>query len=71
MIFLKISLHFCSQMSNWQYPDIGSDKGLVTSRRHAVIWINDGLVYSRIYVSLDVNESNNKTLPDDDICAHR
>ena len=51
----------CSLVLNWQYVIIGSDNGLVQSRRQAFIWTNNGLAYSRIYASLDLNELiNNK-----------
>ena len=41
----------------FDYKDsIGSDNGLAPSRRQAIIWINDGLIYWRIYASLSVNE---------------
>ena len=33
-----------------------SDNGLAPSRRQAIIWINDGSVYRRIYASLGLNE---------------
>ena len=35
---------------------ISSDNGLVTSRRQANIWTNDGLVYWRMYASLGLND---------------
>ena len=44
--WLRISRHFrevCSQVSNWQYTIIGSDNGLASDGRQAVIWPNDGL----------------------------
>ena len=48
----------CSQGSNYHYANIGSDDGLAPNRRQAIIWNNAGLVYWRIYVSLDLNELN-------------
>ena len=35
---------FCSLWSNPQYANIGSDNGLVPSRRKAIIWTNDDLI---------------------------
>ena len=35
---------------------IGSDNGLASNRRQAIIWTNNGLVYWRIYASLGLNE---------------
>ena len=43
-------------LSNWQYDIIGLDNGLAPNRRQAIIWINDDLVYWRIYASLGLNE---------------
>ena len=48
----------CSQWSNLQYDNIGSDNGLVPARRQAIIWINEVPVYWRIYTSLGHNELN-------------
>ena len=31
-----------SQGSNYQYSIIGPDDGLAPTRRHAIIWTNDG-----------------------------
>ena len=42
--------------SNWQYGIIGSDNGLATNRRHAIICTIDGIIYGRIYASLNLNE---------------
>ena len=42
--------------SKKQYSSIGSDNGLVPTRRQAIIWTNDGLSYWRIYASLGLNE---------------
>ena len=39
----------CSWGSNWQYPSIYSDNGLAPFWRQAIVWINNGLVYWRIY----------------------
>ena len=41
----------CSQMSIYQYANIGWDKILVRNRWEAINWISAGLVYSRIYAS--------------------
>ena len=38
----------------WTISSIGSDNGLVPNRRQAIIWTNDGIVYRRIYASLDL-----------------
>ena len=43
-------------MSNEQYPSIGSDNGLAPTRRQAIMWANDDMVYWRIYASLGLNE---------------
>ena len=44
--------------STMEYPVTGSDDGLTwrRSRRQAVIWINDGLVYWRMYAPFGHNE---------------
>ena len=42
-------------MSTRQYVSIGLDNGLVSNRGQAIIWTNDGLLYWRTYVSLDLN----------------
>ena len=56
----------CSQMSNWQYPSIGSDNDLAPNRRQAIIWTNDVLGCRRIYVSLDLlNELKSWALVDE------
>ena len=52
-ISFKISLKF---VPNQQYSSIGSDNGLAPSRRQAIIWTNDGLVYWHIYASLYLNQ---------------
>ena len=41
----------CSKESNWQSASIGPGSGLVPNRRQAIIWINDDLVYWRIYAA--------------------
>ena len=46
----------CSLGSNSQYGSIGSENGLVPSRRQAIIWTNDALGYWCIYASLCLNE---------------
>ena len=43
-------------LSNWQYTSIGLDNGLVPIRWQTIIWADDGLVYWRIYASLDLDE---------------
>ena len=48
----------CSQGSNWQYSSIGSDNGLVPSRRQSHYLNQWKLVYWRIYASLGLNELN-------------
>ena len=46
-----------SQRSHWQYTNVGSDNGLAPTRRQAIIWTNDGLIYWCIYsASLGLNE---------------
>ena len=40
----------CSQESNWQIGFLGPDHDLVSNRRRAVIWTNDGLIYLRIHM---------------------
>ena len=54
IIFYWIMFHY--GLSNWQYDIIGLDNGLAPNRRQAIIWINDDLVYWRIYASLGLNE---------------
>ena len=44
-------IEICSFGPNWQQTTIGSDNGLSPNRRQAIIWINDGLLYRRIYVT--------------------
>ena len=39
----------CLALLNWQYDSIGSDDGLMPTRRQAIPWSNDGLVYLCIY----------------------
>ena len=39
LILDKISLKY---VPNWQYSIIGSNNGLVPSRRQAIIWTSDG-----------------------------
>ena len=52
----KLTNWMRSLMSNWEYVIIGIDNGLSRSRRQAIIWTNDGLVYWGIYASLGLNE---------------
>ena len=46
----------CSLGSSRQYTIIGSDNGLAPNRRQAIIWVNDGPVFWRIYASIGLNE---------------
>ena len=39
---LKDITEVCFLGSNQQYPSIGSDNGLVPTRRQAIIWTNSG-----------------------------
>ena len=39
-------------MSNWQYPSIDLDNGLVPNRRQAIIWNNADQMHVRIYSAL-------------------
>ena len=41
-----------------KYSSISSDNGLTPSRRKAIIWTNDELVYWRIYAPLVLSELN-------------
>ena len=43
-------------MSNYQYASIGSDDGSAPIRRRPIIWTNGGLVYWRMYASLNLSE---------------
>ena len=42
----------CSQESNWQYPSISLDNGLVLNRRQTIIWNNADPIHWRIYAAL-------------------
>ena len=42
---------FIGNLSIYQYYNVCSGNGLAPNRRHAIIWTNDGLVYSRIHDS--------------------
>ena len=53
----------CSLGSNWQQTIIGCDNGLLPNRRKAIISINDGIVYWRIYASPGLNELHLQQLP--------
>ena len=44
------------QWSKWEYASIDSDTSLASNRQQAIIWINDGSVYKRIYGTLNLNE---------------
>ena len=48
---LQNSIKFVPMSRNWQYATVGSGNGLALNRRQAIIWINDGSVYWRIYAS--------------------
>ena len=54
----KFKLYYirCFSGSNQQFVSIGWGNNLVPNRWQAIIWINDGLVYRRICVSLSLNE---------------
>ena len=43
-------------MFNLQYSSIGLDNGLSPTKRQVIIWTNGGIIYWRIYASLDLNE---------------
>ena len=47
---------YCSQGSSLQCLSISSDIGLVPTRRQAIVWTIDGLVYWRIYASFGLNQ---------------
>ena len=49
-------------MYNWQYGSIGSDNGLASKRRQAIIWTNVGMLYWCIYASLGLSELTNANL---------
>ena len=44
------------------YSSIGSDNGLAPTRRLAIIWTHDGLVWWHIYASLGLNELKDAVL---------
>ena len=46
----------CSSGSDWHYDMIGSDNGLASNMRQAIVWTNEDLVYWRIYASLGLSE---------------
>ena len=52
---------------------MASDGGLqlVPTRRQAIIWNNDSLVYWPIYASLDINKLNGPYLPGKDTVIFR
>ena len=56
MNFKSYFIEMCSSWSNWQYVIIDLDYGLALNRQQPIIWINDGLVFWRIYASLGLNE---------------
>ena len=41
---IEISLKFILKDPMYQYSSIGSDNGLAPTRRHAIIWSNDGWI---------------------------
>ena len=45
-----------SQVSNWQWPSIGSDNGLAPNRRQAIIWTNAEWIHWHIYAALGGDE---------------
>ena len=49
-------LHCLFLWSKLTTSSIGLDNGLVLTRRQAIIWTSDGLVYWHIYASLGINE---------------
>ena len=54
--FFKKITEIYSYGANLQYSSIDLDNGLVSIRRQAIIWTNDGQVCWRIYASLGLNE---------------
>ena len=56
LISVKKITEICFVWSSQQYFSIDSDNGLVSIKQQAIIWTNDGIVYWRIYASLDLNE---------------
>ena len=58
---LKNLIVICFKRSNQQYSSIGSDNGLVPTRRQAIIWTNDGLI-TNAHVSLGLNELTKRGL---------
>ena len=59
MIILEFRIRFQWTLFRWvqlKYASIGSDNGLEPTRRQAIIWTNDGLVYWRKYASLGLRE---------------
>ena len=59
---IKISLKFVLKGFHWKYSSIGSDKGLASTKRQAIIWTNDGIVYWPIYASLCRNGTKKRGL---------
>ena len=45
----------CSQGSNYQYANIGTDNSMVLTRQQAIIYTNDGS-FINTYVHLSLNE---------------
>ena len=62
-IFVNEVLYFdsnfteiCSQGSNWQLPSTGSDNGLASNRRQAIIWTSADPIDWLVYVALRGDE---------------
>ena len=51
--FFKNIIEICSQGSNQQYSNIGSENDLAPVRRQAIFWIYTSLVYWRIFASVN------------------
>ena len=56
MYKFRLKFHWILFLRVQQYSSIGSDDGLASTRRQAIIWTNDGLVYWCICASLSLNE---------------
>ena len=56
LYFDKNFTEVCSQWSNWQYPSIGLENGLVPNRRQAIIWTNADPIQWRIYAAMGGDE---------------
>ena len=60
-INLSLITEVCPLESSQNYFRIGSYNGLAPTRRQAIIWTNDGLVWWCIYASLGLNELSSQT----------